>query len=112
MRFINTCCSCTRSAVIAASPASSSVRIEMVFRADIPREFPRPGVSRDATFHHPAVFAIRSPETILHPERLSGMEGRQEAVEAALQIVWVHAFGPSCAHFLLHASASELEPWS
>ena len=38
------------------------------------------------------------------------MEGRQETVEATLHIVWMHAFDPSRAHFLLHASASELEP--
>ena len=40
------------------------------------------------------------------------MEGRQETIEATLHIVWMHAFGPSRAHFLLHASASELEPRS
>ena len=38
------------------------------------------------------------------------MEGRQETIEATLHVVWMHAFDPSCAHFLLHASASELEP--
>src|SRR2546422_578575 len=38
------------------------------------------------------------------------MEGGQETIEATLHVVWVHALGPPCAHFLLHASPSELEP--
>ena len=38
------------------------------------------------------------------------MECRQEAVEAPLHVIWVYALDPSCAHFLLHGSASELEP--
>src|SRR5580658_1470783 len=39
------------------------------------------------------------------------MEGRQETVEATLHIVWMHAFDPSRAHFLLQAPARVLEPW-
>ena len=38
------------------------------------------------------------------------MECRQEAVEAPLYIVWMHAFDPSGAYFLLHASACKFEP--
>jgi hypothetical protein len=39
------------------------------------------------------------------------MEGGQETVEATLHIVWMHAFDPSRAHFLLQAPARVLEPW-
>src|SRR5580700_9296232 len=77
---------------------------------DIAREFSAPGVSRNATFDDPAIFSIRTPEPVFHPERFSGVEGRQEAIETALHIVWMHSFRPSCAHFLLHGSASEIEP--
>jgi hypothetical protein len=79
-------------------------------RADIAGEF-SPRISRNATLDDPTVFAIRPPEPILHPERLSGMECGQEAIEAPLHIIRMHAFRPAGAHFLLHASASELEPW-
>jgi hypothetical protein len=36
--------------------------------ADITREISRPGVSRNATFNHASILAIRSPEAILHSE--------------------------------------------
>jgi hypothetical protein len=39
------------------------------------------------------------------------MEGGQETIEATLQIVRMHPFGPSCAYFLFHGSAGELKPW-
>src|ERR1700685_4115860 len=39
------------------------------------------------------------------------MERGQEPIEASLHVVGMYAFDPSCAHFLLHGSASELEPW-
>src|SRR5258708_2502005 len=45
-----------------------------------------------------------------HPERLSRMECRQKSIEASLHIVWMHGLDPSCADFLFHGSASELEP--
>src|ERR1700692_2714617 len=79
--------------------------------SDIAGKFPSPGVSRNATFHHPPVFSIRSPEAIFHGERFSRLEGRQEAIEAALHIVRMHTFDPSHAYFLLHGSVGELEPW-
>src|SRR4051812_45268420 len=79
-------------------------------RSDIAREFSRSRVSRNPAFKHPAVFVIRSPEAILDSERLSGMERRQETIEAPLHIVSMHALGPSCAYFLLQGSAGKVEP--
>src|ERR1700688_2927750 len=67
-------------------------------------------VSGNSTLYDPAIFSIRSPEAIFHPERLSGVECRQEDIEASLQIVWIYAFRPSTADFLLHRSASEFKP--
>jgi len=38
------------------------------------------------------------------------MECGQESIEASLHIVWMHGLDPSCADFLFHGSASEVEP--
>src|SRR5260370_2972456 len=76
---------------------------------DIAGEF-SPRISRNSALNHPAIFSIRPPEPIEHPERLSRMECGQESIEASLHIVWMHGLDPSCADFLFHVSASEVEP--
>src|SRR5258705_13680466 len=68
---------------------------------DIAGEFSPGGVSRNTTLIDPAIFPISSPEPIFHPEGFSGLECRQEAIEASLQIVWMHAFGPPHAHSMV-----------
>src|SRR5215467_653740 len=78
--------------------------------SDIAGEFSSGGVPRNTALIDPTIFAIRSPEPVLHSERLSRMECRQEAIQAALHIVWMHAFDPARAHLLVHRSASELQP--
>src|ERR1700691_537029 len=78
--------------------------------SDVAGKFSSAGVSRNATFHHPAVFPTRAPEPVLHAERPSRFEGRQEAIEAPLHVVRMHALNPSRAYLLFHRSAGEVEP--
>src|SRR5258705_4472373 len=75
---------------------------------DIAGEF-SPRISRDSALDHPAIFSIRPPEPIEHPERLSRMECGQESIEASWHIDWITGFSPSCADFLFLGSAIELE---
>ena len=51
-----------------------------------------------------------TPQPVLHDVRLPGIEGLRVNLEAARQIVRMHAFDPAISHFLLQAAAGKLEP--
>src|SRR5205823_12592366 len=59
----------------------------------------------------PTIFAVVSPEPVLHRKRFARVEGFRVRLEAHLRVVRMHALGPSISEFMFHAAARKLQPW-
>src|SRR6266516_5010745 len=72
-------------------------------RTDVASEVLLRVIARHTAIRNPAILAVVTPQPVLHDERLPGIEGLRVNLEAARQIVRMHAFDPAISHFLFQA---------
>jgi hypothetical protein len=78
--------------------------------ADISQEGPFGAELRRAAILKPAVLTGAVAQAVLYYERFAPVESRNITVEAAAEVVRMHALGPTVVELLLHCSPGELQP--
>jgi hypothetical protein len=67
-------------------------------------------VSRPACIGNPPIFAVMAPEPVFHDKRLPRVKCPGVRLEAFLQVVRMHTFGPAAPDILVQRAAGEFEP--
>src|SRR5205823_12555212 len=79
-------------------------------RPNVSRKLSVRVIARYPLVRNPTIFAIITSQPVLHHKRFACIECLRVNLETFLQIVWMYAFGPAIAQFLLQATARKLQP--
>src|SRR5262249_26361029 len=80
-------------------------------RSNIAGEISVRVISRNAVIGDPAVFAVVTPQPVLHGKRFARVERFRVSLHTLLQVIRMHVLSPAVSDLLLHGAASEIQPW-
>src|ERR1035437_4915001 len=78
--------------------------------ADVAQKIPMAVAPRHAVVLNPAELAIVAAQAVVHAETLAAVEGTGIDLDAALQVLRMHALGPPVSEFPIEGATREIQP--